>query len=493
VWAQDPQTADIQLGQGGLATSTPVGAWTCVLVAPFLTADDGVTTAELTAAWHGQPNGLLAAHPLLVSPDTLRVLSVLWGPAAATVHTAESVALLPEAEQSGAWAIIPFDELRVGWKVLRLDGISPLEKGLRGYPLQVPLFLSSASHSDVLPSLAAQLAALSNRDEARMTIVAMTGTTALARLTAYVMEKAGMTYPARDIGPWLKSADIVHISNEVSFTPDAMLPNDWYTMQFLSNDRYIQLLEAIGANVIELTGNHLNDYGRDPLRHTLDLYRERGWHWYGGGSNLAEATRPLTITQGPNHIAFLGCNPAGPEGDWATDTEPGSAPADYGQLVAQIRALRAQGYLPIVTIQYFEQYQYEPTPQQVALFRALAEAGAVVVQGSQAHQPQAMEIHGDSFIHYGLGNLFFDQMFSLPVRQEFIDRLVFYDGRLASVDLRTALLEDYARPRPMTAEERQAFLQMIFGISPQTILESGSAAGTPVAEGNRGPQERRCP
>ena len=57
-------------------------------------------------------------------------------------------------------------------------------------------------------------------------------------------------------------------------------------------------------------------------------------------------------------------------------------------------------------------------------------------------------------------------MWSLGTRQEFVDRLVFYDGRLVSVDLRTALLEDYCRPRPMSPEERRDFLAMIFAINP---------------------------
>jgi len=94
------------------------------------------------------------------------------------------------------------------------------------------------------------------------------------------------------------------------------------------------------------------------------------------------------------------------------------------------------------------------------------------VQGSQSHQAQTMEFYGETFIHYGLGNFFFDQMWSDGTRQEFVDRLTFYEGRLLSIDLRTAIMEEYGRPRPMTigdadpAADRQAFLQMMFDLSP---------------------------
>ena len=97
-------------------------------------------------------------------------------------------------------------------------------------------------------------------------------------------------------------------------------------------------------------------------------------------------------------------------------------------------------------------------------FRGLAEAGAVIVSGSQAHKPQAFDFFGSNFIHYGVGNLFFDQM-DIPVkgtRQEFLDRHVIYDGRYISTELKTAMLEDYARPRPMTEDERQQLLQDMF-------------------------------
>ena len=54
----------------------------------------------------------------------------------------------------------------------------------------------------------------------------------------------------------------------------------------------------------------------------------------------------------------------------------------------------------------------------------------MIVSGSQAHQPQALEFVDERLIHYGLGNLFFDQYdVSEATRQGFIDRHVFYDGR----------------------------------------------------------------
>jgi poly-gamma-glutamate synthesis protein (capsule biosynthesis protein) len=56
-------------------------------------------------------------------------------------------------------------------------------------------------------------------------------------------------------------------------------------------------------------------------------------------------------------------------------------------------------------------------------------------------------------------------MWSLQTRQEFIDRHIFYDGRHISTVLLTALLENWSKPRPMTAAERAAFLDVMFRAS----------------------------
>jgi poly-gamma-glutamate synthesis protein (capsule biosynthesis protein) len=236
-------------------------------------------------------------------------------------------------------------------------------------------------------------------------------------------------------------------------------------MVFCSNPTYIELLEHIDVDAIELTGNHVLDWGLGAMELSLTMYDERGIPYFGGGWNLGQAQTPLTLTSGGHTFGFVGCNPVGPRAAWATENQAGAAPCDYDLLYSQISEMREAGTIPIVTLQYWEFYQYAPTSQQQDDFYAIAEAGAAIVSGSQAHQPQGFDFHSGAFIHYGLGNLFFDQMWSLETRQEFLDRHVFYDGRHISTEILTAILEDYSRPRPMTPEERQALLTAAFAAS----------------------------
>ena len=141
-------------------------------------------------------------------------------------------------------------------------------------------------------------------------------------------------------------------------------------------------------------------------------------------------------------------------------------------MIETIQQLKKDGYQVVATVQYHENYSYLADNPMRSLFRPLADAGAVIVQGSQAHTPKEMEFYGGGFIHYGLGNLFFDQMYYTlngrnvdATRQEFIDRYTFYDNRLISIELLTAMLEDYAKPRPMTQDERRELLEAVFSVS----------------------------
>jgi len=470
--AADISAATVVLGiDGGIPAAG--SDWTYALVAPFPTVLDGVTAQELQAVWDGTSAGVYASWPLWMTSSTRSLLSELWGDPATNVQLAGSADLLDAAwAQRPSWAIVPFEGLEPGWKVLTVDGQSPIRKDFDPgqYALQVRFSLSGAAASGALLQLPT-----TNRDASKLSTVLMSGTSGLVREIAYQMELKGITYPARDIGDWLREADILHISHETSFDPTCPPPNPLKPRFYCSSPKYIGLFDEVGLDVVELTGNHIMDYGVASMLYTLDLYRQHGISYYGGGADLLEAREPLLMEHHGNRIAFLGCNFAEPPQPLAGRELPGANPCDWSQLGKQIGQLRQQGLLPIVTLQYKEGYSPIVMPWQSIDFRRAAEAGAVVVSGSQSHVPLQMEFYGGAFIHYGLGNLFFGQMGNQPpgpglplqpaVRYEFLDRHVLYDGRHISTELLTAMLEDYARPRPMTADERSALLQAYFGYS----------------------------
>jgi poly-gamma-glutamate synthesis protein (capsule biosynthesis protein) len=440
-------------------SSTP---YVYMLVAPFPTVTDGVTFDELHLAWsEGAAPESFNGVPLLMDEATLKAFTALWDePAAGAVRVVSADRLLEEAwSEIPSWAIIPFEALEPKWKVLTVDGQSPIRKNfdLSAYPLVASANLQSSNLSTV------------NYDPAKLTTVIMTGVTALVRATAYTMELKGSIYPGGKIRDLMREADIAHVSNEIPFFTGCTFPKPNQVMLvFCSDPKYMDLLIDIGADVIELTGNHFADRGSAGMLETIEIYKENNLPYFGGGVDLQDSLEPALFEVNGNKIAFIGCNkPDVNRFPTATDFHPGAAPCDFDYLEQKISELKAEGYLVISTFQWNESYDSRPSPQQIRDFRLMADSGASIVSGSQAHYAQMMEFHDASFIHYGLGNLFFDQMGDqdwMPrgIRREFLDRYVIYDGKLISMELITAMLEDYSRPRLMTEQERASFLQDYF-------------------------------
>lgn len=441
--------------------------WIFSLVTPFPTLKDKVGIDELRFAWYGFEVGTFMGYPIRMTANTKLAFETIWGPASNSWVKVVGRSDLREIARSDniSWALIPFEELEPRWKVLRVEGQSPLDKDfcLSTYPLVIQIgLISGLNELNETNEIKKIIVPYSNRDPQKMTTIVMTGTTALVRNIALRMEEMGVTYPAKDIRDWLQNADLTHISNEVPFynecPPAKPLREE---MRFCSDPKYLELFYFIGADIIELTGNHLLDWGYEPMYDTLSLYQNGKFNYYGGGENYIDARRPLLIEHNGNRFAFIGCNIAGPKSVWATESQPGSAACDFEWIEKEIKLLDDLGYLVIMTLQHFEVNDYKPHSSQRVDFKRMAEAGAVIVSGSQSHFPQTMEFLGDNFIHYGLGNLFFDQMIA-ENRQEFIDKHVFYDGKYINTELLTAVLEDYSRPRPMTPEEREYFLKTVF-------------------------------
>jgi poly-gamma-glutamate capsule biosynthesis protein CapA/YwtB (metallophosphatase superfamily) len=467
LFVPDATTANVKLEVGA---QDLISQWVYALVTPFSSTLQGISSNDLLLGWQSGSLSVFGNQPLLMDQNTYDMFSALWGPAAGTsVNVMAKNHLLDYAwAHQPALAIVPFEALEPRWKVLAVDGLSPIRKDfvLENYRLKIPISLNGDPELIELIKSNFEIP-LTNLDPQKMTIIAMTGVTALVRATAYEMERHGLTYPDQDIREELLSADITHISNEVPFAEDCPYPNPTQAdVRFCSRDAYIQLLEDVGTDVVELTGDHFQDWGTEAMFHTLDLYRQRGWLYYGGGANLADGRKALLMENNHNRIAFIGCNEKGGSFAQADETNPGAAVCDLDWMAQEISRLKQEGYLVIATFQHHEYYTYLAQPDQVRDFRQMAEAGAVIVSGSQAHQPQGMEFLNGSFIHYGLGNLFFDQYgLCEACRQGLIDHHVFYDGRYISTELLPIQFVDYARSRPMTYEEANSLFQTLFRAS----------------------------
>jgi len=377
------------------------------------------------------------------------------------------------SQDTNAIAFLPFDSLSKDLKVLNIDGKSVFSEDFvySDYPLSYSVTFESSNqeYAQILKK-SFEDTFFSNRDPSKLTTVNMTGVTALVRGVANRMDRKGILYPAEKIANVLKDADITHISNEISFKDNCNAGQSGTI--FCSKPEYIELLRYVGTDVVELTGNHLNDYGYENLERTIRMYKEEGWKYFGGGMDIALSKHPALFEINGNKIAFIGFNQFGPPNNWATKTQAGSAPPDTPFYISEIKRLKKLGYNIIFTFQYAEAYQYSPLANQIEDFRVMRDAGADIVSGSQAHQPMGFELNNEGLICYGLGNLFFDQMKSLGTRQGFIAKHIFYNNKHISTQIIPTIIEDWCQPRLMEETEKEEFLSILYDKSIKSDMET---------------------
>ncbi len=272
----------------------------------------------LSSFWKN--GGEFPANELIMTSESKTALESVLGLAGASVKimAREEIANFLN-ENVDVWAIVPFTESHRRIRLSRLTACHHCKKSFdpSSYPLIVPIGLSKIDGASIaqadLEEIIREFQAVlpkSNRDPEKLTTVVLTGVTALARATAKEMELNGVLSPAVSIGELMREADIAHVSNEVPFARDCP-PPQWVQekdLVFCSDVKYIDLMREIGTDVVELTGDHLPTGGPEAMYLTLEMYRNEGWDYYGGGWDIDEAREPLKIEHNGNKIAFLGCN-----------------------------------------------------------------------------------------------------------------------------------------------------------------------------------------
>jgi hypothetical protein len=466
-----PELASTQIGFERFDhQATPIIERYYAVVAPFATVRDDISLNELQQRWQG-----FDGTPLFVTVDADAPLEALWGTTNNPILPVTE--LLSTLENTpDALGIMPFDQLDPRFKVLTIDGVNVLDNRLdpTTYPLAFAIQAKGMGASLLTELLRPVVTPPTNRDATQLTTLMMTGVTAMSRGTAAAMARNGVLYPAAIISATLAAADITHISNEIPFLDDCVVNNTLNNLILCSHTDYWATLEAVGTDIVGLSGNHVNDFGREGARRSLQFYKDNNIPIYGSGLTIEEACAPLQWEHNGNSFAFFAFLAFGPESAWVTETEPGAC-YYYDrkeELLTAVREAAKTVDIVAVELQYEETYFPYPTANQVIEFRELREAGAAVVTGVQSHVPQAMEPYGANdaggpgVIVYGLGNLFFDQMWSWETRTELYARHTIYGGRVISTEILTGVLEDFAQPRWATPEERTGILSSIFTAAP---------------------------
>ncbi|MBR3169353.1 CapA family protein [Candidatus Saccharibacteria bacterium] len=355
-----------------------------------------------------------------------------------------------------AFKIIPLSELDFSKKLLSINDKYYLDEFDSGAVYRIVKFDSEKFNEEIEPLVSNAFKKDFPSKDTVLTF-AQTGVTALSRGMNTKLNQVGdAKYFATQIAPFLSSFDITHTSNESSFTDYASSSN------ICSDKRFIDTLVAIGLDVVELTGNHNQDCGDQAAIDTIDVYATNNIKMVGGGKNATDAAKPLDLSEKGTNITMLAFNQS--TGGATYDNTPGANQYYENIAAAQIREAKERGDFVIVDVQYYECASYaseyedpicdranSSAGDQVGFFRHLIDLGADVVVGTSAHQAQTYELYGDGVIYYGLGNLFFDQIWWPGTTRSLVLAHYFYNGELLQTklvgtvygkDMQTKLLDE---------------------------------------------------
>ena len=362
-------------------------------------------------------------------------------------------------------ALIPVNQMLSMVKLLKFDNAYYLDSFNKGAIFRQAVF--SGESAGALNGLK-----LNKLETKKSTLkINMTGVTALTR---DMMKKLNSVkdagYFSAKIGKFLANADITHVSNEVSFKPGCT----YSTSVFCSRPAMIETLKDSGIDLVELTGNHNNDTGRQYNTDTIKLYRKLGWKTFGGGLNEAEAAKPFVASKKQSKIAFLGYNyPDSPSGGAiATTTSAGANSFDFGKIKSDIASAKTNADFIVVNVQFWECYAYPdsyeefpecdlPIGSQKSVFRKIADLGADMVIGTQAHQPQTYEAYRGKPIYYGLGNLYFEQTNWPGTERGIILTHYFVKGKLIQTKLTPTVYDEALQTRLMNSGETNYLLERL--------------------------------
>jgi hypothetical protein len=381
-------------------------------------------------------------------------------------------------------------DLNVAQKVLAVEGDYYFDDFEHGAILRVLRF-SGDDAGRTRDILREKLDVAPTKDE--IFSFTQTGVTALARKMISKLTAVGgdATYFSAKIGETLRAADITHISNEVSFYDDCKFVSNT-AMSFCSPWAMLAAIADSGIDVVELTGNHNNDYGAAANTNTINKYHELGMKTFGGGLNTEEAGKPYEVEMRGSSVVVLGYNAAdGPgSGAVAGANRAGANIFTYAKAKEDIEAAKAKGAFVIVDIQYSECYSYPergtempacdyPIQGQQAMFREMAKYGADMVVGTSAHQPQTFEIWQGVPIFYGLGNLWFDQDAWPGTSRGLVLTHYFYNGRLLSSRVQPTIYDSALQVDLMAQDKAENFLERLGRarpkdadrLEPQTVQE----------------------
>jgi poly-gamma-glutamate capsule biosynthesis protein CapA/YwtB (metallophosphatase superfamily) len=310
--------------------------------------------------------------------------------------------------------------------------------------------------------------AFTDYDPKKVTRIKAGGDVMLSRHVATKISSLGILSPWKYVGPYLADSDITFVNLEVPLSDRFPVPSTG--MSFIAPTKYIEGLTTSGIDIVSVANNHSANFGQKVFEDDLATLKAGNISACGGGMDDIEARTVKVVERNGIKYGFLCYNAI--TGGLMADTDSGMASlsiepwyrddeASIQKLEDDIRKAKQVADVVVVSPHWGIEYKLVPSESQKKVARRAIDAGADLILGTHPHVVQGSEIYKGRYITYSLGNLIFDQEWSIETKQGIILDNYFYEKKQVSANIVPVQIENYHQPKFATGNLGKSIVERI--------------------------------
>ncbi len=273
--------------------------------------------------------------------------------------------------------------------------------------------------------------------------ILFTGDILLARHVEYLMNQNGATYPFRQLTTLFASSSYV-IANFEAAIPLVHQKTPNGKMVFSVPSSSAAVLYDAGVTHVSLANNHAIDQGTTGYLNTRAILTDANITPFGHPVTLSSSSITF-INYGEVKISIIGIHTLFKTPDITT-------------LTSLLGYMASNSDIQIAYMHWGNEYQPKHSLKERVLAETVIEKGIDAIIGHHPHVTQDIEVINNVPIFYSLGNLIFDQYFSLEVQQGYMLQLSVNEKNFQFDLLPVTSVGTKAQPRVMNQQEKDVFL-----------------------------------
>lgn len=267
--------------------------------------------------------------------------------------------------------------------------------------------------------------------------LAAVGDISLSRAVNWQMQKGSSPfYPFLKTAAILRSADLTIGNLEGPLVKSCLLTTKG--MVFCGAPTNAAGLAFAGFDLINLTNNHIHNYGGAGIQNTIAALASHKISYFGLNTT---ATRQIKNTA----LIFLGFD----------DT---LKPIKKSEMSTKIKEAKTKADLVIINFHWGIEYQKQPSGRQQGLAHLAIDAGADLIIGHHPHVLQPVEYYRGRPILYSLGNFVFDQPWSEETMIGAIALITIENKQVTAIDFVPVQISQTYQPAPLLDPQKSEII-----------------------------------